>query len=398
MIKIKIISDAFLNIIASVIPIFILQVIALPIVGKFLGELEYGIAITLISMSTLFSLSFGNVLNNVRLLMNEEYIRNNVNGDFKILLLNSLTINTIIILIGSIFIDGQFSFLSIFFVLLFSGLNLLREYLIVDFRIKINYKAILINNVILGFGYLFGLLLFYLWGYWQLIYLTGSIFSVIYIIKNSNLIKESFRITKLFNKTIYKSIVLFFSVFMKTLLQYADKLLLFPLLGPVSVTVYYSATLMGKIVSMIVTPVSNVILSHLTKVEKIKSRDFRNIIFITVIIGTIGYFVIVLISEPILYFLYPDWASKSLNLVHITTATATVEVISSVIHPFLLRFNNINWQLIINSVNLIIYVICVFTFYNLFGLTGFCLGMLISSVVKLVIMNMVFISSLKFNN
>ncbi|MGO1369928.1 lipopolysaccharide biosynthesis protein [Senegalia sp. (in: firmicutes)] len=396
MIKRKIIYDAILNIIASTVPTLVLQMIILPIIGLRLGETEYGIAITLISMATLFSLPFGSVLNNIRLLMDSEYRSNDITGDFNILLIGSIVINAIVMIIGTMHYEGHFAPVSVLLVTLFSCLNLMREYLIVSFRIKINYKAILLNNLILGLGYLIGLIIFYLIGYWQIVYVFGASFSLIYIIKNSNLINESFSKTKLFSKITYKGIVLFFSVFMKTILTYADKLLLFPLLGPAAVSIYYSATLMGKIVAMVITPVSGVMLSYLAKMEKIKIKDFIKAISLTAIVGLIGYIVIIFVSGPVLNLLYPDWAEGSLDLIYLTTATAIIGVISSIIHPFLLRFNHINWQLIINAINIIIYTICVYMFYSLYGLVGFCLGMLIASVIKLIIMILIFI--LNYNN
>ncbi|TCK93143.1 hypothetical protein EDC19_1322 [Natranaerovirga hydrolytica] len=389
--KRKIIIDSILSIIASAIPIIVLQLIVLPIVGLKLGDTEYGIAVTLISMATLFSLPFGNVLNNIRLLMDVEYKDKNISGDFNILVFSSIVINAIIMVIGTIYYENSFSLISILLVVIFSGLNILREYLIVTFRIIINYKSILINNIILGIGYLFGLLVFSYLGYWQLIYVFGASFSLAYINKKSNLLKEGFVKTKLFKKTTYKSLILFISIFMKSLLNYADKLILFPLLGPSAVSVYYSATLMGKIISMAITPISGVMLSYLAKMSRFKMKDFILMVSLVSIVGFLGYFIILIVSEPILNLLYPHWADESLSLIHITTATAIVGVITSVIHPVILRFNHINWQLFINFINLVIYVVCVMIFYNLYGLIGFCLGMLIASLIKLLIMIFVFV-------
>jgi len=384
-------SDFILNIIASAVPTIVMQIVILPIMGIRLGDKGYGSAVTLISMATLFSLPFGSVLNNIRLLMDNEYRKHNINGDFKILLTASMIINAIFMIIGTIYYEGRFSPVSIILVVLFSCLNILREYLIVSFRIKINYRAILLNNLMLSVGYLFGLLLFYFIGYWQIIYVSGSVFSLFYILKNSNIIYESFSKTKLFGKTLYNSLVLFFSVFMKTALTYADKLLLFPLLGSTAVSIYYTATLMGKILSLIITPISSVMLSYLAKMSKIKMKQFVIIVALTTVFGLIGYFIIIFISEPILNLLYPSWANESLKLINVTTATAILGVISSVINPVILRFNHINWQIVINLVNLIFYTILVFGFYSLYGLMGFCFGMLIANIIKLLLMISVFI-------
>lgn len=384
--KKKIIYDSILNIIATSLPLIILQLIILPTIGTILGDAKYGLMVTLISLTTLLGHPLGNVLNNIRLLVNEDYQRNRLSGDFNILLVNSIIINSILVIIGTIYYEGHPSFINIILIWGISCLNLVREYLIVSFRLSLNYKAILVNNIILSIGYLFGLLLFYIFGYWQFIYIAGSFFSLLYIIKKSDLLKEGFNTTILFKKTTYKAVILFLSTFMKTILSYADKLILFPLLGPTAVSIYYTATVLSKLITRVITPVTSVMLSYLAKMKEFKIKHFTLLISLMTGIGIVGYFIIIIISEPMLYLLYPQWASESMQLIYITAATTVVGLISSVINPIILRFKNINWQLGISGVNLIITVLAVFIFYYLYGLLGFCIGMLISNIVKLIMM------------
>ncbi|AZN38582.1 lipopolysaccharide biosynthesis protein [Paenibacillus albus] len=387
----KFILDALLNIIAYAIPVIILQLIAFPIIGRELGNNQYGLVVTLVSLYTLLSLPFGNVLNNVRLLQNKDYESNGIKGDFNVLLAWSIVLSSLILMLGTIYYEGNFTFSSIALIVVISCLNLLREYLIVSFRINLNYKAILINNAILGFGYVIGIAVFYITGLWQMILIIGSGLSLIYITRNTNLLREGFTVTSLFKKIAYKSFVLFISVFLKNVLSYADKLLLFPLLGPTAVSIYYTATILGKIIAIMITPINSVMLSYLSKTEKISLKYFFSIFGLTGIIGGIGYLVTILISYRILSFLYPNWAADSMELIYITTASAILEVVASVLHPFLLRFSNINWQYLISGSNLIVYVLGATIFFNLYGLIGFCIGILVTNVFKLGLMIVIFI-------
>ncbi|MEA1853615.1 hypothetical protein U9M49_10960 [Cytobacillus sp. OWB-43] len=386
----KLIYDSILNIIATSLPLIILQLIILPITGNIIGDANYGLMVTLVSLSTLLSHPLGNVLNNVRLLVNEDYQKNRHIGDFNILLVNSIIINSILVIVGTIYYEGQTSFINIVLIWGISCLNLVREYLIVSFRLSLNYKGILVNNIILGIGYLVGMLLFYIYEYWQFIYIVGALFSLLYIIMRSNLLKEGFTTTILFKNTSYKAVILFLSTFMNTVLSYADKLILFPLLGPAAVSVYYTATVLSKLITRVITPVTSVMLSYLVKMQEFKIKHFSLLIGLMTGIGLVGYYIIVVISEPMLYFLYPQWASESMQLIYITAATTVVGLISSVINPIILRFKNITWQLGISGVNLIITIISVFIFYYLYGLLGFCIGMLISSILKLIMMIFIF--------
>lgn len=392
--KKKFVLDSLLNIIATAIPLLILQLVTLPIVGAVLGGDQYGLVITLISLFTLLTLPFGNVLNNIRLLSDNEYKQKKVTGDFNVLLAGSVLISSFMVILGTVYYEDTISLASIILMVTIACFNLIREYLLVSFRLKLNYKGILINNIILGIGYLTGTLVFYLTGYWQLIFIFGSGLSLFYIIRNSNLLNETFKLTNLFKKTTYKSFVLFLSSFLKTIITYTDKLLLFPLLGPAAVSIYYTATIIGKIISMMITPINGVMLSYLTSMEKMKFKNFMYIMVTIGFVGVIGYFATILISHPLLYFLYPNWAAESMELIYITTASAIIGVMSSVIQPVILRFNNINWQLLISGTNVVVYIISVFTFYNLYGLIGFCIGILVANVFKLVLMISIFI----FNN
>lgn len=395
MYKKKFVFDAILNIIATSIPILLLQIVTLPIVGARLGDDKYGLVITLISLFTLLSLSFGNVLNNIRLLLDNEYKQKNITGDFNILLVASIILSSFLTILGTLYYEGEFSFINIVLMLLITCFSLMREYLLVSFRLTLNYKAILSNNIILGIGYIMGTLLFYVTGVWQLIYVFGLGFSLFYIIKKSNLLKEPLTMSKLFRKTTYKSIILFCSAFLKSTLSYADKLLLFPLLGPTAVSIYYSATIIGKLILMIITPVNGVMLSYLTRVEKIGRKKLFQIMAITCIVGGIGYLLTIQISFPLLNLLYPKWAEESMELIYITSGSAILGVLSSVLQPFNLKFNNLNWQLIINGTNLIVYIICSFILYRHFGLIGFCVGALISNFFRFVFMIYILIINMK---
>lgn len=386
----KILFDSILSIIANAIPIAILQLMVLPLVSIHVGSTNYGLIITLFSLVALFSHPFGNALNNIRLLQNKEYEEKEFEGDFNRLALISIIINSILVTVGTIYYEGNFSFFSIVLIIIMSGLNLIREYTVVAFRIILNYKSILINNLLMAIGYILGFLIFYLVGCWELIYITGYLLSLFYIARNSSVLKESFNITPLFRNTTYKSIILLSTVLMRTALTYADKLLIYPLLGPDAVSIYYSATVLGKIITMGISPISSVMLSYLARIESIKIKHFFYIISYSAIACIIGYFFCITISKPLLEYLYPSWSTESIKLINVTTATIVLGVMSSVIHPLILRYNNVNWQVLIGGVNVATYIVFSLMFMNLYGLYGFCIGLLISNIIALFLMVAIF--------
>ena len=92
----KIFGDMTLNLIATAIPIVALQFIFLPILSDQMGGETYGLVITLITIFNVIPASFGNVLNNIRLLYENKYRKNQYTGDFQIILFIMCLINFVI--------------------------------------------------------------------------------------------------------------------------------------------------------------------------------------------------------------------------------------------------------------------------------------------------------------
>lgn len=383
--------DSVLNIAATAVPLLVLQLIALPIMGDQMGTDQYGLAVSIISLMTLFSHVFGNVLNNIRLITRDEYEDNRISGDFNVLLLISLPINTVIMVLGTWWLEGSFDFVNILFIILSGAGIILWEYLIVAFRLTLNYSKILLGNVALSIGYLAGLGLFLLTGYWQLVYLMGSVFSVAFVLCTTKLIREPYHRTKLFFSTTQKSIILTVASFFNTALNYVDKLILFPLLGGAVVSVYYSATIFGKVISTGIQPISSVMLSYFSRLKSFRKENFWLLFFISTAIGVIGYVICIVCSGPVLDMLYPQWAEESMKYIYITTATAIVGMVSSVMNPVILKFCSLNWQVAINGINFVVYIVVTLIFLSIWGLYGFCIGILIANLVKLFLIILVYI-------
>lgn len=389
----KIVLDSFFNIIATSIPIIVLQLIILPVVGKIEGTENYGIIITLISLSTVFSVPFGNVLNNIRLLMHDEYANRHISGDFNVLLINSIVINTVLMIVLLLFVNDNMKPENFIGIIIISALNIVREYFLVTFRLNLNYAMILRNNLIQTLGYIIGLFLFIIFGFWELIYISGFSLSIFFIFKYTDMHKEPYKKTRLFSITLKQCINLYVSTFLKTFLTYADRLVLFPLLGASAVSVYYASSIVGKIMGMAIMPLSGVLLSHLRTSNLLSKKNFMKIISILLLACFIFYFIINFFSVPLLKILYPEWYLSSVKLVPINTATALLTAVISIIHPILLRFRDIKWQVRINIVNVLSYIFFIYLLFNKYGLLGFCLGILLSNIIKFVFMVFIYLST-----
>ncbi len=382
-----------LNAIAAISPIVVLQFAVLPIVAKRYDDYNYGLVLTLISLITLAAQPLSVSLGSSRLLLNQKYLDSNVSGDFNILLIIYSFINIIILSVGTYLYEGNFNIVNITLIILISLAHLIRKYLLVSFRLEINYKKILYSNIILIIGYLIGFLLFLFLDIWQLIYLVGEFFSLIYVIKKTELLKEPIKITNLFKNTIKYGSIILGSSFFKTAIYQIDRLLLYPILGPRMVAIYYVSILFGKSLSMLVTPIDHVILTYLTKMKKFKTDYFKLLIITAVSLGVITYSIVIVISKPILNILYPQYVDEAIKLIYITTLTSIFRMFCGVTNPLILKFCSITWQIWINFIDIIVYIALTLYLVNLYGIYGFCFAALIASVIQFIIIICVYIKN-----
>lgn len=379
----KVTGDVLLNFLAALIPIIVLQLIIYPRVAAGVDADKYGLMITIYSFMSMISLSLGNVVNNIRLINLKEYENNKIVGDYNFIILFFVIVNAAIIIVGTIYYEPQIDILSIILILLASTFLLLDEYLEVAFRIELNYKRILENRMCLTIGYLIGFILFFMTSRWEYIFLFGQIGSFVFIISHTLLLREPFVKTKLFKKVSRDIIFLLGASIVGNAMSYADKLLLYPLLGGRQVAIYYTAAIIGKMVSMAITPITGVMLSYISHKNYVSKEIFHRVIFIGVLVSVIGYIVCIVITKPILMILYPQWMEVAMKYVPLTTLAVVISAFCSLINPFVMKFCNMYWQTVISLISTGMYLASSIVLLHFFGLMGFCCGTVLGYMVKL---------------
>lgn len=380
----KIINDMLLNLIATALPIAVLQLMILPMLSSRMNSSEYGLAITLLSLFNVIPESLGNALNNIRLLYENKYRERGYTGDFQIILLIMCAFNFISMTFLTIYYEGGLEIIHLLLILIISFLWLLKEYYIVAFRIQINYKAIVLNNLIMVAGYMLGFFLYTLTDYWQTIYLIGYGSSLLYVMWRSDLWKEKIEITSFFRDTFLQTILLLISGLFKSIISYSDRMLLYPILGGTMVSIYFVATLFGKIISMVITPVNSVVLTYLAKKEKKNDHIFKITLLTGSLFCAVGYVICLLLSKPVLGFLYPQYIEDAMPYIFLTIAASLVSALSRLVNPFIMKYFNMGWQIAINGVTTAIYMIICLVLLYFFGLFGFCLGTLLTYILKFI--------------
>ena len=389
--KRKIFSDILLNITATMIPTVTLQLLIFPMLSNYMSSEAYGLVVTMLAVFNVIPARMGTALNNVRLIHEEKYKKMDKGGDFQILLIMAEVINTVTIYFVSIYYLGKFDFFSVFLTVIVSILWLAREYHIVTFRIELNYTGIVVNNLYMVTGYFLGYIFFKETGYWQWIYLWGMVLSYYPVFRNSKIIYERFDITTLFPAVAKDTMFLIIAMTLARAINYADKILLYPLLGGTMVSIYYVATLFGKIISLVITPLNSVALSYLSKINNKPDSIFKWTYIVGSILCILGYLLSITLSRPVLSILYPTYVDEAMKYIYITSGTSVISVLTSLINSFVLCFFDSKWQICINAVTTIIYVVLTLSLLKLGGLAGFSIGALLANISKLIITTLVYI-------
>ncbi len=387
-----VIKNFILNFLSFALPTVVLQFVVQPLIAAKLGGDLNGQYLTLMSLNFFLIGISATVLNTVRMLQNEKYEKNNVVGDFNIIFLFYALLLILIMPLGYLLYVKDTNIIDILLYVLIGILYLYHDYIFAQYRLRMQFNKILINNGILIVGYAIGTFLFmFVLPKWQFVFICAYVLTGIYDFANTTFIREPLKKTEFFSETVKKVGSLMVANSLNSSIAYFDKLLLFPLLGGVAVSVYNTASLVGKMLYLVSFPLNSLLLSYLVKIKRFRLASVKKYIFRTVVVLILGYIVCVLVGYPLTDLLYPLWASESHIFIPITVASNLFLLISELINTVLLRYYKISFQMIIQSVNLVMYLGVSLVAMYFWGLLGFSIGVSIVALIKTVVMLIIII-------
>lgn len=374
-----------INLIGTGLPLVALQLIVYPIVARTIDAEAYGRMQSLVSVIFLISGTIGSALSTTRLIHQYDYDEKDRIGDFSLLNLYSIAAVAIATPIVIYFYLGEVDVYELVLITVISVLNYAELYYEVGLRLKLNYRKIFINKLIGAIGYLLGFLIFSQTLDWHYIFISAYLLQTAYCVLNTELFWEPIQKTEFFSDTTrsYGNITLA-SAFNKSL-TYFDKILLHPLLGGEAVSVYFAANIFGKLVLQVLEPITNVILSYLSKEKKVS----RSVWGLTITIGggfcVVMYVFCLLVSRFVLTILYPQFVDEAMTLIPVSTLSLCVSSFVNIIYPLALKSIKTNKQIVISGAGLACYVVLALSMYQPYGLLGCCMALLISYSIKLLL-------------
>ena len=384
-IKLNIIKDIIINLFAAALCTASLNLIVYPLYAKRYTADEYGNILTPIGVVNLLWAVFGNCLNNTRLVLNKNQNVNNESG----------TYNPLMIIIGFtgsviggiiVFLMGYKSIISIALFCATAGVGILRAYLIVIYRLKLDYKSQMITNAIVSCGYIFGVLIISKYEFWPVPILLGEFIALLYVSYTTSLIKEPFCFSE--NKKVVFSTFssLVGASLIGNILSYFDRFMINPMLGAASVSVFSVASFWGKSISPFISPIANVMLSYLCQKDaKISMKRFKLIFVLSIIPLALFALLGVIIAPTITGLLYPKLINDAIPYINIASIGSLIAASTNLLMPLLLSVVSSKKILILQVIHFIIYLIIALVCTKLAGLMGFCVATCIISTIKVIL-------------
>lgn len=235
------ILDSFKTITSTIIVAFSLQFFAYPTINHSLGSETFGEILSIYTIITIFSVVTGNTLNNIRMINVNEYNENLIYRNFIFILVTSCLIESIILFL-LFFYFYKIELITIFCLLVINVLMILRIYLNVYFRLKLQFSKILIAAIYQVLGLAIGILLFEFFKFWILIFLLSEICIVLYTLytlrylkfNNDNQIKPKKILPDYLNLLVSNSL--------NNVNIYIDRIILLPIIGGGAVAISFLAT------------------------------------------------------------------------------------------------------------------------------------------------------------
>lgn len=380
--KILFLLDIIKNIFAFGIYIISMQIIFLPYMSRNLDYITNSKLLTYIVILNLFTMSIGQQLGITLQIYTGDRDEKKYLHDFR--LLNLISNIAVFLLTFIIILFLKFGFVNALILSIISTLTNNRFYYVAHFRNNKNFNKVTISNIFYFLGILLGIAYCYLinTNFWLPI-LLAEIFANAYVYISLNELR-GFRIEKtnhfIFVLKDYFNLML--SAFLSNIPVYTDKLLVLPLLGTESMSIYYAGTALSKALFLIVNPVSAVLLAWLSNSnyknvkELVKKYIKINLLLI------IGIFAL---NLPLTYLatkiLYNHLFESVLNIIIPISVTATVQISSSFLNVIMLRYYNSINNIYVNLTSIISFIIFGVLGARIGGLYGFAWGMSFSKIL-----------------
>ncbi len=383
-------SDLVFSIAGLMLMNGMLQLLINPMLNEWMGEAAFGNYQSIFAVVSIMGTTFGVAANYSRMVRSRD--KKDTNGDYNIFL-TVIAVLCVAVAAGTLIVYKSFNAAHFILLTVLMVSTVLRYYGDVNYRMKLNYKGFFVYYAIITAGYCLGLLLFkFVSPVWMLTILAGEVAAVLFVLFNGDIFKgkKLFARSENFGGTMKSVGVLSATNLLSAVAQQSDKIILGLAMGGEAVTTFYVATLLGKVISLLTTPLNGVLIGYLTKYDG-KFTKKMVAIFTAVLLGLglvalLGCFIA---SKIFVKIFYPDVFSAAEQYFFLANAGQIFYFISNCLMTVILRVASEKYQMYINIIYIIIYAATVIPLTMSFGIWGMTIALLITNGAKFAITSIV---------
>ena len=361
----------------------IAQFVVYPFMRNMFGADGYGRILSMLGIINIVAISFGSALNNARLVAkakgkgseNRPY-----NLSLLIIILMAIPLSVAVFLV----LKEPVLPVSLFLYWLLMCMTIVRYYSEVEYRLHTNYKGLLLYYIIISGGYLVGLIPAKITGYWMLSLLIGETAGFLFVFFKGSIFKKSNGGDRSAVTLLWKSAGYLISAqLLINVIFNSDRIFLQAFCESSTVTTYYIASAVGKMISLVTSSFNSVIIGYLVKKKNsIETRAFKKIFFVSCVgsIAAIGLCYIGSIVYTKLF--YPADYGEASPFFIIANAAQIFYFVSGIFTTILLRYAKERIQTRINIIYTIVFCIATIPATYFYGIWGYAAGLLVSNVFR----------------
>lgn len=385
----KIIKDFALGFCSSFVTVGVTQLLLYPLLASIFDAEQYGEILSIMGVANTIVATIGGSLNNTRLIVENEYTKQEKKGDFIPMIIIGSIIGSIIEVIYLLF-EVKLNIIVFMGIAMFVFIASIRNYADVYFRIKLDYRKIMICSTMVAAGNLIGVMLLFITKnkqVWFLAFLIGEVIGIFYILLYSDMRKDIVKYTSRAPRIIHIEVALLLSTFISNVLTYLDRFMLMPALGGEAVSLYTTASFLGKSFGVIIIPLSGVLLSYYSQQNfNMNTKKYWKINIFVAIISVPAYLICVILARPITGLFYPTLVKGAYPYMAVANGAAIINALANMTQPAVLKYAKTYWQVILQIVYSVIYLLLGYIGIKREGLYGFCIAAILAAVIRLVLL------------
>lgn len=376
-----IMKNTLLSVTALVVMNGVQQLLIYPYLTRQMGAAAFGDILVVLGIIAIIAPALGQAVNNSRIVAQQKYECSNGDADTTILLF--LIPGTAV---GVWFCRSYFSSAAgLVLAALLLVFTALKNYSDVQYRLTLNYNRYFFYYLSISLGYVIGALTYNFIHSWVITLLIGEVCGFLFVTITGTIYRQPLHRTANFQRFFKDSLILFASYLLYNGVLNLDRVLLKYLMNSETVTVFYVASLIGKMIAMLVGPLNSIAISYLCKRERpLDRKAFGAMIAAALGVGLVFYFGTCIVTPVFAKIAYPQIAEQVCAYAPLANLSQILCFVGSFLLTVVLTLTGNRWQMIVQSFYAVAFLVCSVLFCHLWGFGGFIAGILLANLLRLV--------------